>query len=258
VDDDQKEILKVGAEAAMKPFASLIERLFGGAVDEIGTGWAESLRARRLKRQAAVLNKVQMKIETAKFEPVQIPDYLWVPCLQEALLQDDETLQDIWANLLTNAADPHQTSPVVPSFTTVLKELTSRDVKLLDAIYQHTETGIRRNFAPLGAEEHNFPQLQWREILRMYAELRLSRQPKITSITEGEWNDNREDFEADARNFRLSMETLIRNKLLEERIPASRFLPPNNIGVATPAITCYYRTDFGMAFVAACRAPQVS
>jgi hypothetical protein len=38
---DEKELLKVGVEAAVRPFSNLLERLFGGAVDEIGGAWQE-------------------------------------------------------------------------------------------------------------------------------------------------------------------------------------------------------------------------
>ena len=50
MDEDQKELLKVGAEAAMKPFEGLIEKLFGGPVEQIGGMWTDALIARRQRK----------------------------------------------------------------------------------------------------------------------------------------------------------------------------------------------------------------
>src|SRR5580658_7572781 len=131
MEDDQKEILKAGAEAAMKPFADLINRLFGGAAEQIGGMWNDGLAARRQIRRISLYKKVAAAIEEAGFDPRQIPDNIWYPALQEASLLDDEVLQETWANLLANAADPRQANAVYPSFIIMAKELTAREAKLL-------------------------------------------------------------------------------------------------------------------------------
>jgi hypothetical protein len=90
VNEDEQQFVKAGAEAAMKPFASLIERLFGGSVDEIGGMWQDSLKARRQIRAARLFAKVQAQIEAASFESQAVPDYIWIPLLNAATMQDDE------------------------------------------------------------------------------------------------------------------------------------------------------------------------
>jgi len=37
--EDEKELLKVGVETAMKPFADVANRLFGSPVDQTGGCW---------------------------------------------------------------------------------------------------------------------------------------------------------------------------------------------------------------------------
>ena len=100
MNDDERELLKVGAEAAMKPFASLMDKLFGGALEEIGLGWKNSLAGRRVIRQINICQKVQSAIDKAGFDPRTIADNIWIPAVQGALLQDDESIQEQWANLL--------------------------------------------------------------------------------------------------------------------------------------------------------------
>jgi hypothetical protein len=72
--DDEKEIAKIGAEAALKPFANLIERLFGGPVDEIGGMWQESLRVRRLARRVRLYEKLTRRIAVLGIDPQEIPE----------------------------------------------------------------------------------------------------------------------------------------------------------------------------------------
>lgn len=133
--EDEQQLLKVGAESAIKPFANLIERLFGGPVDQVGGMLEDGLKVRRILRQIKLYKKLQKKIEEGGFDPQQIPDAIWVPSLQLASLEDNETLQEIWANLLANAADPRHINPVAPSFIGILRELSGREVKFLDTLF---------------------------------------------------------------------------------------------------------------------------
>src|ERR1043166_7480073 len=103
--DEEKQVLKAGTEAAFKPFANLVERLFGGAVDQIGGSWEDHLKVRRHVRKLKLLGKVQTHIEQVGFEPQPIPDKIWIPALQAALNEDDETLHEKWGSLLGNASD---------------------------------------------------------------------------------------------------------------------------------------------------------
>lgn len=133
--NDELELAKVGAETILRPFSNLIERLFGGSVDEVGGMWQDSLKARRVVRQARLMQWVQEKLDAACItEPQQIPDNLWIPMLQEASLEDDETLQEMWASLITNAANPRQENSVHPTYLEILKQLSSREAWMLQYI----------------------------------------------------------------------------------------------------------------------------
>jgi hypothetical protein len=138
MEEDQKEIIKAGAEALVKPVADLINKRFGGAAEQIGGMWTDELAARRRVRQIALYLKVKKAIDGAGFEPQQIPDRIWVPILREASLEDDETLQTKWANLLANAADPQQKTAVLPSFSSIMADLNSVQAKFLETLYKQT------------------------------------------------------------------------------------------------------------------------
>jgi hypothetical protein len=112
---EELQLIKVGAEAVLKPFANLMERLFGGAVDQIGGGWEDALSTRRRIRQIGLFKKLQKAFEEAGITPRQISDNISVPALLNASLVDDETMQTKWANLLANAADPREIKEVMAS-----------------------------------------------------------------------------------------------------------------------------------------------
>src|ERR1022692_4011610 len=139
--DEEKQLFRVTAEATLKPFGNLLERLFGGAVDQIGGEWEDRLKARRLLRRAKVLAKLKQQLDDAGFEAQQISERVWVPALQAVSLEDDDTLQDTWASLLANAANP-DVDPVPPAFPEILGQLTAREVGFLFRLSQ------RQSFQP--------------------------------------------------------------------------------------------------------------
>ena len=131
---DEKDVLKIGMDAAVKPFANLLERLFGGAVDQIGGGWEDRLKARRYVRLVKLYAKIQDRLDEAGIDPHEIPEKIWVPALQAASLEDAETLQDKWACLLANAASPAAT--VHPAFVEILNAMAPLDAVVLDETYK--------------------------------------------------------------------------------------------------------------------------
>jgi hypothetical protein len=141
MDEEQKELIKAGADAAMKPFANLIEKLFGGSVEEIGGMWQDSLKVRRLQRQLKLFAKVQKLIADAGFEPRHVPDTISIPLLLATSLEDDERLQEKWAALLANAANPNV--GLHPGFVQILENLAPLDVGVLDEVYKRFDTQYR-------------------------------------------------------------------------------------------------------------------
>lgn len=128
-------LVKAGVEATLKPFANLIERLFGGTVDEIGGMWQDSLKVRRQLRQVKLMEKLQKALSGVEFEPQPIPDKIWMPILQAASMEDDDELQNIWASLLANASNSGNIGLVHPSYVEIVRQLSSREATLLQWIY---------------------------------------------------------------------------------------------------------------------------
>jgi hypothetical protein len=263
MDDDQKELAKIGAEAAMWPFADLIDKLFGEPLGELGGMVKDNLAARRHIRRIGLIKKVQSAIEEAGFEPKRISDNIWVPAIQEATLQDDETLQEIWANLLANAADPQRKNPTSVSFVSMLKELTSREVKFLNALFESIEgTGNKK---PLGvySDKGGYTECQ---LLSVYGKTGLLRCPELASLP---FKTNKEEcadrIEADMYDFHQTIGVLVRNGIMtlenhakpikiQIKGPAALLAHiPDKVDIETEQV-CNV-TDLGWSFIRACRAP---
>src|SRR5579863_2752768 len=259
---DDLELAKIGAEAAMKPFANLAERLFGGAVDQIGGAWEDRFRARREIRRIKLLKKVQEQLDKAGIDPNQISDSLSVPLVHEALLQDDEALQCKWASLLANASDPRQIAPVSTSFAAILKEFTGREVRFLDTFYDLVLARSQWNAGAQGLTEVHFND---HDLLSLYASSGLSYWPKLSSITIKEYKENKAEIDADRSGFALMMDLLKRNRVISEVADPKPIDVGGLLGnrrarvpvtVEIEIKSRYFITELGVSFVKACRAPS--
>ncbi len=58
-----------------------------------------------------------------------------IPLFQAATVEDDDDLQNIWANLLINAADKDSGIEVTQKFISILQDLSYLEVNILETIY---------------------------------------------------------------------------------------------------------------------------
>ena|ERR1700733_1972362 len=140
MDDDQKELLNVGAETAMKPFSDLIDAIRRCCRGN-RWGWKDRLAFCRQIRQIKLLQKLRAAIDEAGFEPRAIPDNIWVPAIQSASIQDDETIQDMRARLLADAANVGE-DVFHSTFVGLLNQLTPTETRFLNLFYSHVNTKL--------------------------------------------------------------------------------------------------------------------
>jgi hypothetical protein len=148
------------------------------------------------------------------------------PLLESASLQEDDELQERWANLLANAADPRKGSPVTPAFIAILKDLSPREVKFLDALFKAAK-GVKLQMSLAGLQvqyrEANLARKPAPQTMAHYSHL-----PVLDSDDEAE--------------FEIVMDILSRARILAES--AGNHEGPHRF------------TGLGFAFVRACQKPQ--
>ena len=82
------------------------------------------------------MRSAQTKLDEAKLKPEErevISLKLGLPLIEKASLEEDPTLQELWANLLANALNPNHSAEVRTIFVDIIHNLSPFDVLILNA-----------------------------------------------------------------------------------------------------------------------------
>jgi hypothetical protein len=143
--------VKTIEEGLLKPFGDLIQRLCGPAVDQYGLAWADHVTVWRIGRLARLCEKVQANCEKAGISPQKVKYSLFKSITEAASIEEDDDLQDLWANLLSNAADPSG-NEILPAFTEILKQISKGEALFLNAMFIFmTNTNTNDDSSPRAA-----------------------------------------------------------------------------------------------------------
>ena len=125
-------------EKGVDVIAGFIEKLAGSSLEEAGLLLADKLRVRRLKNQIKIFSEAKKIAEENNISIKQINLKTLVPLLEFSSLEEDETLQQKWSNLIANFSDSNENyeSSIFPF---ILSQLNKSDVEVFDSfkIYNH-------------------------------------------------------------------------------------------------------------------------
>ena len=128
---DAGEIIRSGAADKL---ADIIHKLAGPMADEIGLLMADRIKIYRVRNWVKVVQKTQKILADAHLSPSAVPPRLFLPILEGASIEDDETLQGLWAGLLGSASE--QSDSLSPSFIETLKQLSPSEARALDGFFE--------------------------------------------------------------------------------------------------------------------------
>jgi hypothetical protein len=134
------EILKSGAAAHITDF--FFNKLAGPMAEELGLMLGDKVRAYRVKNWIKIFQRMQRMLKEAGLPVNAVPPRLLLPLIESCSVEDNETLQELWAGLLATASQ--QTDSVSPSFVETLKQLTPEEARYLDDIYGELQSLQRR------------------------------------------------------------------------------------------------------------------
>jgi Abortive infection alpha len=110
-------------------------------VGEIVTAWT---RFYKFKNFLAIYDKVQAIVtkrnKEGKLNP--LPARIVIPLLEAATQESDNGLQEKWAKLLVNAADPGTSFEIRKVFVSILSELEPLDASVLDFVPNYSQALI--------------------------------------------------------------------------------------------------------------------
>lgn len=192
----------------------------------------------------------------AGINPEPIPPRLFLPALEAATIEDNEGLQERWAALLANAADPSKGNPILPAFVEILKELTPEGANFIRNVH------------------HNAPPPHFRFLSDRTSPAERKISPKDrgfrvgnyeTLVSLGRVGEPVSLDPPDSIRLSLIVDDLVRLGLLD-RLPwyptASLSERPDDLAGFTfyqpspqPGDSEYFIPPFGLAFLKACEPP---
>lgn len=122
-----KQLLDKG-EAAFKA-------VLGPSVKEIAETWADSFKLRRFKNQVNILAKAQKILEEKKINAKKIDLKVLVPMLENSSLEEDEDLQERWANLIANIVTIDGRTLLKQNCIDILRKVSNDEVHFLEKLF---------------------------------------------------------------------------------------------------------------------------
>jgi hypothetical protein len=133
---------------------------------------ADKLAFMRAERQLRFQIKAREMLREAGMElPTRpVPLKFAIPLFEQASLEEDDSLQDLWASLLVNAANVNSPVEMRRAYISILEQLTSLDALILLKIYSSLQGPIDKigvvtgglpgevKFARFGENGENWPQ----------------------------------------------------------------------------------------------------
>jgi hypothetical protein len=250
-------VAKVGGEAfdfLKKESESFLNIVLGEPAKALGGFLADKINSRRHANLITITVEAKRKLVAAGVSPKEVPLKIIHPLLEAASLEEDGDLQEAWANLLANAADPRHEHKVSITFPAILKELSTREVTFFETLYINADRRVEYpDSIPRGSiVDINYSE---RELMKVYVEAGLSNSPEFGIYSTEYYESHKQIIDADSREFDLVIRSAMRHDILDE----ATYIPPAPITTGTHipihVNRTYHFSHLGEAFMAACHPP---
>jgi len=114
--DQSIELAKETIKQSFKTAKEFLGKLVNPGLEEGGGIIQDTIKFWRFKNQINITLKAKKFLEEKGIEPVKVLPKILVSILENGSLEEDESMQDKWAALLANSADPNKRYSVKPSF----------------------------------------------------------------------------------------------------------------------------------------------
>ncbi len=118
------------------PITDIFNKLAGPLASEVGVMLGDKARAYRMHNWLRCERRISEMLGEAELEPHEIPPRQFLPMVEAASLEDDATLQELWAALIANTATSVRETP--SAFITFLEELSPSEATFLNALWEGT------------------------------------------------------------------------------------------------------------------------
>jgi hypothetical protein len=127
---------RIGIEATQK-LGGFVSKIINEPLEAVVGILTDRLQHIRAERQLRLVDRWREIISQRRLEGTLriVPPKLALPIIENASLEEDDELQDLWANLLASAVDPNFNKPIRTAYVDIIKELEVIDVHVLNFIY---------------------------------------------------------------------------------------------------------------------------
>ena len=123
-------------EASQNEVAEFFDKVIPNFVIEGGGILTDTIRFWRWKNQVNIIKKVKQIVDDSKLEKKQIPLKILLPIMENSSLEEEEIIQNKWANILANAITASR--DIKPNYVEILKELSVIEVVILDKLFDES------------------------------------------------------------------------------------------------------------------------
>lgn len=128
---------RTGIEATQQ-LGGFVSRIINEPVEAVVGILSDRLQFIRAERQLRLVDRWREILKERKIEGALriVPPKFALPIIENASLEEEDELQDLWANLLASAVDPNFKGEMRSAFIEIIKQLEVVDVHILNAIFE--------------------------------------------------------------------------------------------------------------------------
>jgi hypothetical protein len=121
-------------------------KVFKEPIEEVTGMVTDKLRFVRWRRLVQMSDDVNNILEDKGInDPRAVPPKLALPIFEEASLEEDPSLQQLWNHLLANSMNPDFNGELSYGFVDMIKNITAIEVSILDNFYETIKSEERLN-----------------------------------------------------------------------------------------------------------------
>lgn len=231
-------IENIVATGATTIAVDLLRRLAGSAADQVGLMLSDKVWEYRANNLIKITLRVQQKLREAGLPANSVSPRLLLPIIDNCSVENNETLQEMWAGLLATASQ--EADSMSPSFIETLKQLTPDEARHLEYVVTETAKDDKVEALPRRAP---IPDSLYRNLDENQIEIPFDTFERLGLIRR-EWSM----YINGLRGMRWREES-------GEPYPSPESIAESINEELTPEYSLFF-TEYGIRFLDACRGPR--
>lgn len=148
----EMDIKSSTADKALDIAKDFIDKLISPSAEALGILIATPFRMWVLDNQVKNLNRVKQIVDENNISLKQVKLKVLFPYLEAVALEEDATLQELWANLFVNYIDANKNFEVI-IYPEILKQISTKEAEILKALSLKTEIETKNGDNQIVEEE---------------------------------------------------------------------------------------------------------